>query len=98
MMSVMSDNGATNIAIDHLGLENINRRITKLGLKDTYLYKKVFTRASPGMVVPADQARFGLGKTTAREMAMLMTKVAECELAEPNGAAQVGDPAYARLH
>ena len=87
MMIVMSDNSATNMAIDHLGLENINRRITKLGLKDTYLYKKVFTSACPGMVMPADQKRFGLGKTTAREVAMLMTKIAECELAEPGGAA-----------
>jgi beta-lactamase class A len=52
MMIVMSDNSATNMAIDHLGLENINRRITKLGLKDTYLskYKKIFRSACPRMV------------------------------------------------
>jgi beta-lactamase class A len=83
MMIVMSDNTATNLAIDHLGLENIDARIAKLGLKDTYLYKKVFTPAPAGMVMPADQKKFGLGKTTAREMAMVMTKIARCELAEP---------------
>jgi beta-lactamase class A len=93
MMIVMSDNTATNMAIDHLGLENIDRRITKLGLNDTYLYKKVLAPSPPGMAMPADQKRFGLGKTTAREMAMLMSKIAECELGEHGSAAQAGDPA-----
>jgi beta-lactamase class A len=93
MMIVMSDNTATNLAIDHLGLENIDGAIAKLGLKDTYLYKKVFTPTPAGMVMPADQKRFGLGKTTAREMAMLMTKIVQCELAPAGGAAQPGDRA-----
>src|ERR1700733_10780917 len=87
MMIVMSDNSATNMAIDRLGLENIDRRIVRLGLKDPDLYKKVFTPAPAGTVMPADQKRFGLGKTTAREMAMLMAKIGRCELAEPGSAA-----------
>ena len=91
MMIVMSDNSATNLVIDHLGIENINARIAKLGLKDTYLYKKVFMPVAPGMVMPADQKKFGLGKTTAREMAMVMTKIARCELAEPGSQAQADD-------
>ena len=91
MMIVMSDNSATNLVIDHLGLENIDARITKLGLKDTYLYKKIFTPAPAGMAMPADQKKFGLGKTTAREMAMLMTKIARCELAEPGSPTQGDD-------
>jgi len=93
MMIVMSDNSAANLAIDHLGLENIDSRIAKLGLKDTYLYKKVFTPVPPGMVMPADQKKFGLGKTTAREMAVLMTKIVRCELAEPGSAPEPDDPA-----
>jgi beta-lactamase class A len=90
MMIVMSDNSATNLVIDHLGLENIDARIAKLGLKDTYLYKKVFTPAPAGVVMPADQKKFGLGKTTARQMAMVMTKIARCELAESGVAAAGG--------
>lgn len=93
MMIVMSDNTATNLVIDHLGLENIDQRIAKLGLKETYLYKKIFTPAPPGAVMPPDQKRFGLGKTTAREMASLMTKIVRCELAEPGGEARPDDPA-----
>jgi beta-lactamase class A len=93
MMIVMSDNSATNLVIDHLGLEDINARIVKLGLKDTYLYKKIFTPVPAGMVLPADQKRFGLGKTTAREMAGLMSKIVRCELAEPGSPARVEDAA-----
>jgi beta-lactamase class A len=97
MMIVMSDNSAANMAIDHLGLENIDGRIAKLGLKDTYLYKKVFMPAPPGTVMPADQKRFGLGKTTAREMAGLMTKIVQCELADPGSAPRPGDPALCEV-
>jgi beta-lactamase class A len=93
MMIVMSDNTATNLVIDHLGLENINARIAKLGLKDTYLYKKIFTPAPASTVMPADQKKFGLGKTTARGMAVLITKIARCELAEPGSQTQADDPA-----
>jgi beta-lactamase class A len=93
MMVVMSDNTATNLAIDHLGIENIDARIAKLGLKDTYLYKKVFMPAPAGATMPADQKKFGLGKTTAREMAAVMTKIVRCELAEPGSAARPDDAA-----
>lgn len=91
MMIVMSDNSASNLVMDHLGIPNIDARIVKLGLKDTYLYKKIFTPVPPGVVMPADQKKFGLGKTTAREMAILMTKIVRCELAEPDGKAEATD-------
>ena len=93
MMIVMSDNSASNLVMDHLGIPNIDARIAKLGLKDTYLYKKIFTPAPAGVAMPADQKRFGLGKTTAREMAVLMTKIVTCELAEPGSPAQPSDAA-----
>lgn len=81
MMIVVSDNTATNLAIDDLGLSNIDERIRWMGLSNTWLYKKVFM--PPGPDVPADQPKFGLGKTTAREMAMVMKRFATCDLAAP---------------
>ena len=93
LMVVMSDNAATNLAIDHLGLASINARIASLGLKNTYLYKKVFMPVSPGTVLPEDFKRFGLGKTTAREMAQLMTRFVRCELATASAPAMRGDAA-----
>lgn len=77
-MIIVSDNTGTNLAIDQLGLANINARATALGLKNTYLYKKVFKPAEG--VLPPDQKKYGLGKTTAREMATLIAGIEECEL------------------
>lgn len=93
MMIVMSDNTGANLAMDHLGIANINNRVAKLGLKNTYLYKKVSTPLPPGVVLPADFSKFGLGKTTAKEMATLMTKIVRCELASPGDPPQAGDAA-----
>ncbi len=81
MMIVVSDNTATNLVIDHIGLRNIDSRIQWLGLRDTWLYKKVFK--PPVGPVPADQKQFGLGKTTAREMAEIMERFATCNLSAP---------------
>lgn len=85
MMIIVSDNTATNLAIDHLGLDEIDRRIVWMGLHDTWLYKKVFMPASGP--VPADQPLYGLGKTTAREMGTLMQRFATCDLNAPGSGA-----------
>jgi beta-lactamase class A len=96
LMVVVSDNTATNVAIDRLGLDKINATLRAAGLKDTYLYKKVFAPATAPM--PADQPKFGLGKTTAREMEALMERLASCRLALDGGAALPGDgPACAAI-
>ncbi len=81
LMIIMSDNTATNLAIDHLGLKNIDDQIVALGLKNTWLYKKVFL--PPDGPMPADQKTFGLGKTTAREMASVMERFVKCDLNPP---------------
>ncbi len=86
MMTVVSDNSATNLAIDVLGLENINNRLRSMGLSDTRLYKKVFMPPVPP--VPDDQPKFGLGKTTARQMAELMVRFATCNLNAPDAPAE----------
>ncbi|MFA5576546.1 MAG: serine hydrolase [Tissierellaceae bacterium] len=41
LMIVISDNIATNIMIDLLGIDNINRTIQDLGFKDTVLHNKI---------------------------------------------------------
>lgn len=86
MMIIVSDNTATNVAIDYLGLKNIDDRIQWLGLKDTWLYKKV--SLPPVGPMPADQKQFGLGKTTAREMASVMERFATCHLNAPGNTAK----------
>lgn len=86
MMVVVSDNTATNLAIDRFGLKNIDARITWLGLHKTWLYKKVFKPVVEP--APADQKIFGLGKTTAREIAGVMRRFAVCDLNAPGATAK----------
>ncbi|HEY4009614.1 MAG TPA: serine hydrolase [Acidobacteriaceae bacterium] len=78
MMVIVSDNTATNLAIDRFGVDAVNDRLESLGLKDTHLYKKVMKPATAPM--PADQPKFGLGKTTPREMAELIEQIGACHL------------------
>ena len=89
LMVILSDNTATNMAIDRLGLAHINETLRAAGLKQTVLYKKVYVPAKGPM--PPDQPKFGLGKTTAREMASIMERLATCHLAFDNSAALASD-------
>ncbi len=84
LMVILSDNTATNMAIDRLGLSHINETLRAAGLRQTVLYKKVYVPATAPM--PPDQPRFGLGKTTAREMDAIMERLATCHLALDNTA------------
>jgi|SRR5437868_1050080 len=77
-MIVESDNTATNLVIDQIGIKNVNDHIASMGLKDTYLYKKVFK--PPVGPMPAEQKKFGLGKTSAMEMAKVMESIVRCDL------------------
>jgi beta-lactamase class A len=91
MMVIVSDNTATNLAIDRFGVDTVNARIGWLGLKDTHLYKKIGKPATSPM--PADQPKFGLGKTTAHEMEIVMERIGRCQLARPGEKMQPGDDA-----
>ena len=87
LMVVLSDNTATNMAIDRLGLDHINATLrARRELKQTWLYKKVYVQATGPM--PPDQPQFGLGKTTPREMAAIMERLATCDLTLPQVAAK----------
>jgi beta-lactamase class A len=90
LMVIVSDNTATNLAIDRFGIDPVNARLEALGLRNTHLYKKVMKPATGPM--PADQPKFGLGKTTPREMATLMTDIGECRLHQ-QGTANTPGPA-----
>jgi beta-lactamase class A len=88
-MVVLSDNTATNMAIDRLGLAHINETLRAAGLKQTVLYKKVYVPSEAPM--PADQPKFGLGKTTPREMESIMERIAACRLSLDGAGALPGD-------
>lgn len=81
LMVILSDNTATNLSIDKVGLKPTNQMLAEMGLKNTYFYKKVYVKASEPL--PADFKQFGLGKTTPREMAAVMEYIYTCKLGDP---------------
>ncbi|MHB8485290.1 MAG: serine hydrolase [Candidatus Acidiferrales bacterium] len=80
LMMTLSDNTATNMVIDVVGLPPTNEMLARMGLHNTYFYKKVFEPAEGPM--PPDQKQFGLGKTTAEEMAKVMESIYRCDMGD----------------
>ena len=67
LMIILSDNTATNILIDRLGMDYINETIRSFGLKKTKLRRKLFD---------AEASARGIENTiTVREMGMLLEKL-----------------------
>ncbi len=81
MMVIVSDNTATNLMIDRFTTKRVDDNMTALGYDQTWLYKKVFKPAVGPM--PEDQPNFGLGKTTPRQITMVMEKIGRCDLNLP---------------
>jgi beta-lactamase class A len=71
LMMVYSDNTATNLVLDQVGIKNVNDRMEKLGLKDTKINAKVF-KGSTTSVNPDRTKQYGLGSTTAAETVKLL--------------------------
>lgn len=81
LMIVFSDNTATNLVIDRIGLKSTSERMEALGLKQTKLNAKVF-RADTRI----DQEfgkKYGLGSTTAREMVNLLELIDAGKVVSP---------------
>ncbi|HEY2934520.1 MAG TPA: serine hydrolase [Acidobacteriota bacterium] len=89
LMIILSDNTATNMLIDRVGVKAVNDRMRQLGLADTTLYKKVFR--PPPESLPEEEKKWGLGATTAKDMALLMEKIYRKEVVDsPSSEAMIG--------
>ena len=74
LMTILSDNSATNLIIDKVGIRNVNARMDSLGLKQTRLHAKVFLGSSTTIDTAATR-RWGFGVTTPEEMGTLFEKM-----------------------
>ncbi|HEY9479705.1 MAG TPA: serine hydrolase [Gemmatimonadaceae bacterium] len=72
LMVTLSDNGATNLLIDALGMDSVNHTMASLGLKQTRLQRR--------MITPAASARGDENISTPAEAAQVMTRLARCTL------------------
>jgi len=71
-MVLHSDNTATNVLIDELGMNAINALSASLGASQTLLQRK--------MIQPEESARGNENLSTPRDAALIMEKIATCDL------------------
>ena len=76
LMIILSDNYATNILIDILGIENINKTIKDINLKKTILNRKMFDEEKSSKGIE--------NYTSAKDMGILLEKMYSGELINRN--------------
>ncbi len=86
LMTILSDNTGTNMIIERLGVEPINARMRALGLPRTTLFRKSFSQSPQPS---AEERRFGLGVTTAREMLQLLSLLAYNQIGDGSTGAEI---------
>jgi serine-type D-Ala-D-Ala carboxypeptidase (penicillin-binding protein 5/6) len=92
LMIAFSDNTATNLVLKQIGLPATAATMEELGYSETKIHSYVFRRDSS--ILPERSRRFGLGSTTAAEMARLLETLHRRELVSPDAS----DEMIAHLH
>jgi beta-lactamase class A len=82
LMIVFSDNTATNLVLDQIGIPSTNERMAGLGLKHTKINAKVF-KGNTTSIDPEATKKFGLGSTTARDMVQLLELIEGGKVVSP---------------
>jgi beta-lactamase class A len=82
LMIAFSDNTATNLVLDRIGIAATGETMTKLGLPNTRIHHLVYLRATTS-IAPERSERYGLGSTTAAEMLKLCELLHQRELVSP---------------
>ncbi len=82
LMIAFSDNTATNLVLERIGIKSVNKCMEEWGYPETRINAKVF-RGSTTSVDPARTRRYGLGSTTAREMAGLLEQLQTSDRLHP---------------
>lgn len=83
IMIVYSDNTATNLVLDKIGIASTCQRMDAWGFPNTKINAKVF-KGSTTSIDPARTKKYGLGSTTAREMVGLLEKLHQNKIATPD--------------
>jgi len=81
LMMALSDNTATNLVLDKIGLPATAETMEKLGYPHTKIHSKVFKRDTS--VFPERSKQFGLGSTTAREAVRLVESIQRKQVVSP---------------
>jgi len=82
LMIAFSDNTATNLVLDKIGITPVNKRMKTWGYPNTKINAKSF-RGSTTSVAPERTKKYGLGSTTAREMIAILEDLETCKHCRP---------------
>lgn len=93
LMIVYSENTATNLVADRIGLATTAKMMESLGCPNTKLHSKVTLRSTS--VFPERSKKFGLGSTSAAEMVKLFTALQAGELVSEDACQQMLKHLYA---
>ncbi len=87
LMIAFSDNTATNLVLDRIGIGATAATMEKMGYPNTKAHSKVFRRDT---TIDLERSqRFGLGSTTAAEMVRLCEALQKGELVSPAASAEM---------
>jgi serine-type D-Ala-D-Ala carboxypeptidase (penicillin-binding protein 5/6) len=81
LMIAFSDNTATNLVLDQIGIANVARTMQQLGLPETQIHSKVFRRDTS--IAQDRSQKYGLGSTTAADMLSLLEQLHARKLVSP---------------
>jgi beta-lactamase class A len=83
LTTIISDNTATNMVIEHVGVAPVNQTLRDLGLPLTTLYRKAYSPDTP------ESKQYGLGMTTPREMCRLISLLHHGEIGNEETSADI---------
>ncbi len=87
LMIVFSDNTATNLVLDKIGIGATAETMAKMGYPNTRAHSKVYRRDT---TVDLERSkRFGIGSTTADDMVKLLEALHKGELVSPEASAEM---------
>ena len=78
LMIAYSDNTATNLVLDEIGLKSTAETMEEMGFPETKIHSKVYRRDTS--VFPERSPKYGLGSTTADDMVALLKRLHAREL------------------
>jgi beta-lactamase class A len=91
LMIKFSDNTATNLVLDEIGLEATSKYMTTLGCPNTWVHSKVYKRETS--IAMDRSVKFGLGSTSSDEMIILLQLLHDKKLVSPEASKEM----YAHL-
>jgi beta-lactamase class A len=87
LMIAYSDNTATNLVLDAIGIGSTAATMDAIGYPNTKIHSKVFRRETS--VFPERSKKYGLGSTTAREMVRLCEALYRKDVVSPKASEEM---------